>query len=487
MSVARRQPPAEASRRGWCPSLARPMPTGDGLLARVHPPLGILSATQLRAVAEGARRYGNGHIDITARGNLQIRGVSEETACPLAAHLTAAGLGDVRADGGPLRLTLTSPLADCDSDALIDATAMAQAIEAVGLTIHGLPAKTLVAIESGGRWGLGAMEPDLFVRPIGRNRVVIGLATDMGPLWCDDIAADDAPAAMDRALTAFAATGRRRMHDLDDAERERVAGAARGAALTPLPAAHREEHGWDEPIDAPAPGTIPLTSDTVAIVVEAPFGRSTAEGLDAAAGLLPAETMPHHSQPNSRHSGAAQPNPTSTTEHEARCGISDGLPAPGEAWNDEEFGGCNGIELTASRGLVLVLPRAMATAARDALAAAGFITDPADPRRAIAACPGAPACASGTTPVPEHATRLAQAFAPFAARGLTAHVSGCAKGCAHPRPASLTLVGEGGHYRIVLDGTPGDGGQAPCLTFEAALDRVRRAVPARSLAGAFPS
>ena len=56
MSAARRQPPAEASRRGWCPSLARPMPTGDGLLARVHPPLGILSAVQLRAVAEAARR-----------------------------------------------------------------------------------------------------------------------------------------------------------------------------------------------------------------------------------------------------------------------------------------------------------------------------------------------------------------------------------------------------------------------------------------------
>ncbi len=61
------------------------MPTGDGLLARIHPPLGILTLAQARAVAEGARRYGNGHLDLTARANLQIRGVSEATTAPLTA------------------------------------------------------------------------------------------------------------------------------------------------------------------------------------------------------------------------------------------------------------------------------------------------------------------------------------------------------------------------------------------------------------------
>ena len=72
-ALPRRVAPQAPARRGWCPSLMRPMPSGDGLLARVHPRLGILSAAQLRALAEAARRYGNGHLDVTARGNLQIR------------------------------------------------------------------------------------------------------------------------------------------------------------------------------------------------------------------------------------------------------------------------------------------------------------------------------------------------------------------------------------------------------------------------------
>ncbi|WP_238182808.1 hypothetical protein [Methylobacterium trifolii] len=103
---------------------------------------------------------------------------------------------------------------------------------------------------------------------------------------------------------------------------------------------------------------------------------------------------------------------------------------------------------------------------------AEFITTRDDPRRAVAACPGAPACASGSTPVPEDAARLAEAFRPFAARGLKAHVSGCAKGCAHPARADLTLVGHEGRYGFVLSGSPGDP-PAAHLTFETVLERVR--------------
>jgi precorrin-3B synthase len=35
-------------------------------------------------------------------------------------------------------------------------------------------------------------------------------------------------------------------------------------------------------------------------------------------------------------------------------------------------------------------------------------------------------------------------------------VSGCAKGCARTAPADLTLVGEGGRYGVVRDGTTRD-------------------------------
>jgi sulfite reductase beta subunit-like hemoprotein len=76
------------------------MATGDGLIVRLHPPGGMLNAAQVDAIAMGAARHGNGLVDVTARGNLQIRGVSERSHPPLAAMLAAefqivTGEGDV--------------------------------------------------------------------------------------------------------------------------------------------------------------------------------------------------------------------------------------------------------------------------------------------------------------------------------------------------------------------------------------------------------
>jgi precorrin-3B synthase len=80
----------------------------------------------------------------------------------------------------------------------------------------------------------------------------------------------------------------------------------------------------------------------------------------------------------------------------------------------------------------------------------------------IAACPGAPACASATVPARTDAARLA-------ALGFSAiHVSGCAKGCAHPH-ASTTLVGRNGTYDLVRHGRAGDPADKQGLTLEQAI------------------
>ena len=62
--------------KGWCPTLLSPMQSGDGWLARVKPSAGALSAAAARLIADAARRHGNGHIDLTSRANLQIRGLT---------------------------------------------------------------------------------------------------------------------------------------------------------------------------------------------------------------------------------------------------------------------------------------------------------------------------------------------------------------------------------------------------------------------------
>ena len=82
----------------------------------------------------------------------------------------------------------------------------------------------------------------------------------------------------------------------------------------------------------------------------------------------------------------------------------------------------------------------------------GLITDPADPLRRVVACTGAPHCPQALGP-----TRgLARALAPQLPPGCLLHVSGCAKGCAHPRSADLTLVARGRGYDLVRAGTAAD-------------------------------
>ena len=65
--------------RGICPGLSVPMPTGDGLLVRLRP----TAPVPLDAVVgfcEAARQHGNGTIEVSARGSLQVRGLTPRSA-----------------------------------------------------------------------------------------------------------------------------------------------------------------------------------------------------------------------------------------------------------------------------------------------------------------------------------------------------------------------------------------------------------------------
>ncbi|MEL7091206.1 MAG: cobalamin biosynthesis protein CobG [Pseudomonadota bacterium] len=79
---------------GWCPSVWRPMPLDDGLLARLRPHLARLTAAQLRAVCDSAFRHGTGQIEITNRASLQIRGLTAASHAAFLDDMRAAGLLD---------------------------------------------------------------------------------------------------------------------------------------------------------------------------------------------------------------------------------------------------------------------------------------------------------------------------------------------------------------------------------------------------------
>jgi precorrin-3B synthase len=66
----------------------------------------------------------------------------------------------------------------------------------------------------------------------------------------------------------------------------------------------------------------------------------------------------------------------------------------------------------------------------------------------VAACTGAPSCPEAHAPTRE----LAAALAPHIGADECLHVSGCAKGCAHPGPSTITLVGTANGFDLVREG-----------------------------------
>ena len=95
--------------KGWCPGAHRPMASGDGLVVRVRPQMSRLDRAQACALADIAIEYGNGVIDLTSRGNLQIRGVDQDRHGALLNALMEARLLDATAEAEARRNILTTP------------------------------------------------------------------------------------------------------------------------------------------------------------------------------------------------------------------------------------------------------------------------------------------------------------------------------------------------------------------------------------------
>ena len=104
----------------------------------------------------------------------------------------------------------------------------------------------------------------------------------------------------------------------------------------------------------------------------------------------------------------------------------------------------------------LVIPVNDAAAAATMLALAhdmGLITHSGDVRLTMDVCPGAPACANGTTRTRDDAQLVAKAMTELGAAAPSIHISGCAKGCARRTAAAFTFVARDGLYDLILDGT----------------------------------
>lgn len=397
----------DAMRRGWCPSTLRPMETGDGWLVRLYPPGARLAPQQLRRVAELALAHGNGLVEISARASLQLRGVTPQSHPRLVEDLLADGLLDEPERDGPKRLTLVSPLAGLASSGAVrplDAFTLAERIEAAVRTVEGLPPKCAVVLDDGGPSSLDAVAGDLRLVGTGSGQLVLGLPAAR---WYGPLAEAEAPALVAAILRRFAALRRaapERIRRLRDLPAEALAGLVdlpEAAALPARPAPRRA-------------GLFPQGDGHVTGLIGLPFGRSRAETLAAlaqAVGDEPAEIRPS--------------------------------PWRGLAFRGLSPGGAEALLALA--------------------AAQGLIVADEDPRLSVQACAGSPACTRAQAPAAADAGLMADALAALLREGFDLHVSGCAKGCAHPAAADLALTGRDGRYEVVFGGRAGD---APLATLD---------------------
>ena len=183
MSAAARIP-APPVRRGACPSLAAPMPTGDGLLVRLRPRAPGLSPAQWRTIARLARQHGNGLIEVTARGNLQVRGLTAASAPEFSAGLA----GIVLRSGTAIEIP---PLAGLDSAETADPRPLAEAIEAaIAAERLTLAPKIAIVVDGGGLLSLADMVADIRLDavPGGWRVSIAGDASSARPIATHDVA-----------------------------------------------------------------------------------------------------------------------------------------------------------------------------------------------------------------------------------------------------------------------------------------------------------
>ena len=112
---------AEFDIKGWCPGALRPMESGDGLVVRIRPRMAQMTAAQVLGVAEAALSHGNGMIELTARANVQLRGVTAQSHKPLIAALDSLGLVDPDAVTESHRNVVLSPFWVGDESTILTA------------------------------------------------------------------------------------------------------------------------------------------------------------------------------------------------------------------------------------------------------------------------------------------------------------------------------------------------------------------------------
>ncbi len=265
-----------------CPGVVWLIVAADGRLARVRLPGGFVTAAGLRALAAAAVELGDGRLELTSRGNVQLRGLAPDAGTELGERLHAAGLWPSQSHE-LVRNIVASPLAGIDGGA--DLSAVVAELDrqlCADPRMAELSGRFLFAIDDG-RGDVAGLGADVLAVVGGDGARVEGVATTGA----------DVPALMLRFAAAF----------LD----ERAAQHSRAWRVAELADGRprvRARLGWpasqpDSPSSGPLPvGPIRQADGRAALVVAPRLGRLTHEQALWVAGQLgarPARITPWRS------------------------------------------------------------------------------------------------------------------------------------------------------------------------------------------------
>ena len=129
-------------------------PAQDSFMCRLRVPNGILSAWQMRGLADAADSFGGGYADVTTRANLQIREIGAAHAIDMLLAVQALGLTSRGSGADNIRNITGSPTAGIDPQEIHDTRPLCSAMHHYILNhreMYGLPRKFNIAFDGGGR------------------------------------------------------------------------------------------------------------------------------------------------------------------------------------------------------------------------------------------------------------------------------------------------------------------------------------------------
>ena len=128
-------------------------PAQDSFMLRLRAPSGVLTAAQMRGLADMAEEWGAGRCDLTTRANVQIREFQPRDIVRVLHKVESLGMTSRGSGADNIRNITASPLSGLDPTELLDVRPLASALQhyiSNSRDLFGLPRKFNVAFDNGG-------------------------------------------------------------------------------------------------------------------------------------------------------------------------------------------------------------------------------------------------------------------------------------------------------------------------------------------------